>query len=76
MKTASFSLTLTLSRWEREQPLPDSVKLGGQRAEPVFGFAMKQKRDFARRLGAFLPLLEGEGRGEGKLTGQTSKMKQ
>ena len=53
-----FSLTLTLSRWEREQP---SARFGFtpvRPANPVAGFCVG--RD------AFLPLPAGEGRGEGE----------
>jgi hypothetical protein len=53
-----FSLTLPLSRWEREQPLADCLKFGGQQAE--------EHRRFTKRRGAFLPLPAGEGRGEGQ----------
>jgi hypothetical protein len=66
MKTAGFSLTLTLSRWEREQPLADFVKIARREAEAAFYFAMKAPRDFVQKLGAFLPLPAGEGRGEGE----------
>jgi hypothetical protein len=54
MKTGSFSLTLTLSRWEREQPLDDFAKLASPGAEAVSYFAMKGRHDFAETLGAFL----------------------
>jgi hypothetical protein len=57
MKTGSFSLTLTCSRWEREQPLDDFAKLASPGAEAVSYFAMKGRHDFAETLGAFLPLL-------------------
>jgi hypothetical protein len=72
MKTAGFSLTLTLSRWEREQPLADFVKLAGRGAEAAFYFAMKAQRDFVKKLGAFLPLPAGEGRGESARDKQTA----
>jgi hypothetical protein len=73
MKIASFSLTLTLSRWEREKMLPDFVKFASQRAESVFGFAMKRQRDLAKKLGAFLNLCEVEGWGEGEQNNQPSR---
>jgi len=55
---APFSLTLTLSPGEREQPFSVCKNLDGCRAET--------SRGFARKLGAFLPLPKGEGRGEGE----------
>ena len=57
-KLRPFSLTLTLSRWEREQPLDTSLKLVTRGAESAGGFT--------KTLGAFLPLPAGEGRGEGE----------
>jgi hypothetical protein len=62
----TVSLTLTLSRWEREQPLTDFIKLTSQQAEAAFISARKKRRDFVEKLGALLPLPKGEGRGEGK----------
>jgi hypothetical protein len=47
----AFSPTLTLSRWEREQPLTDYLKLECSQAEFRRGLVMK--------LGAFLPLRVG-----------------
>ena len=58
MAHGRLSLTLTLSRWEREQPLDNFLKFESRRAEFSDGFAK------ARR--AFLPLPAGEGRGEGE----------
>jgi len=55
----TFSLTLTLSRWEREQPLTVF--------RTASGFQAEASCRFARRLGAFLPLPKVEGRGEGKV---------
>jgi hypothetical protein len=55
---AASSLTLTLSRWEREQPLLMPIKSASHRAE--------FSRCFAEKLGAFLPLPAGEGKGEGE----------
>ena len=55
---ALFPLTLTLSLGERGQPLEIFLNLLSCGAE--------FSRDFAKSLGAFLPLLGGEGRGEGK----------
>ena len=72
MKTAGFSLTLTLSRWEREQPLADFVKLARRGAEAAFYFTIKAQRDFVRKPGMFLPLPAGEGRGEGERDKQTA----
>ena len=41
-----FSLTLTLSRWEREQPLSTSVKFVGSEAEyRRSGIAGKKQRE-------------------------------
>ena len=57
-KFARFPLTLTLSTGEREQPLHALLKFALSRAE--------FSRRFAETLGAFLPLLGGEGRGEGE----------
>jgi hypothetical protein len=55
---ATSSLTLTLSRWEREQPLSVPVKSASHRAE--------SSRCHAEKLGAFPPLPAGEGRGDGE----------
>ena len=59
-KFAAFSLTLTLSRWERESPLSAFKKSDAERAEAG--------RGFARTLETILPLRSigwrGEGRGE------------
>jgi hypothetical protein len=54
----ALSLTLTLSRWERGQPLDTLLKFGGRGAEC--------SRKLRETLGTILPLPEGEGRGEGK----------
>jgi hypothetical protein len=62
----AISLTLTLSRWERGQPLAGFIKLASQQAEAVFFSAIKARRDFDEKLRAILPLLAGEGRGEGE----------
>ena len=55
-----FSLTLTLSRWERGQPLAAFVKPASRAAEA--------SRGFAQTLETILPLRSigwrGEGRGE------------
>ncbi|HTB82530.1 MAG TPA: hypothetical protein VK742_02645 [Candidatus Sulfotelmatobacter sp.] len=51
----TFSLTLTLSRWEREQQLNGFVKFAGLTAEFNSGHAEMR--------GMFLPLPAGEGRG-------------
>ena len=53
-----FPLTLTLSPWEREQPLPVCKNSDSTRAEVSSGFA--------KTLGAFFQLPKGEGRGEGE----------
>ncbi len=53
-----FPPTLTLSPAEREQPLHILFQSESRGAEGGGGFA--------KTLGAFLPLPEGEGRGEGK----------
>jgi len=53
-----FSLTLTLSRWEREQVACASIIPKAARLNPNSGQRAK--------LGAFLPLPQGEGRGEGE----------
>ena len=55
---AGKPFTLTLSHWEREQPLHDLVEIGNREAE--------YSQWFAEELGAFPPLPKGEGRGEGK----------
>jgi hypothetical protein len=55
-----FSLILTFSRWEKEQPLAGFLKSASSQAESRFNFAMT--------LGAFPPLPAGEGRGEGEHT--------
>jgi hypothetical protein len=54
----AFSLILTFSRWEKEQPLAGFVKSASSQAESCFRFA--------KTLGTFLPLPAGEGRGEGE----------
>jgi len=56
VENAALSLTLTLSRWEREQPLVDFVK-------SVTLQAVCRHR-FAQTLGAFLPLRVGGADGE------------
>ena len=56
--SARRPLTLTLSRGERGQPLVNFIKFGSRGAE--------SSRSLDEMLGTFLPLLEGEGRGEGK----------
>ncbi len=66
----AFSLTLTLSRWEREQPLVNFFEFICLPAEAVFCFAMNQRREFVKRLEAILPLPAGEGRGEGETCGK------
>jgi hypothetical protein len=53
-----FSLILTFSRWEKEQPLSGFLKLVSSQAESRF--------HFAKTLETFLPLPAGEGRGEGE----------
>jgi len=55
--SASFPLILTFSPGEKEQPLsvPGSPK----------ALSAEASRGFVMRLGAFLPLPKGEGRGEG-----------
>jgi hypothetical protein len=75
MNTVSFSLSLTLSRWEREQLLDALVKFASRGADSVFGFSVKKHRDFDKKPGAFLPLPEGEGRGEGEYNNQSLKSK-
>jgi len=55
---APFFLTPILSRRERGQPLCVLRNADDIRAE--------SSRGFARRLGTFLPLPAGEGRGEGE----------
>jgi hypothetical protein len=72
MKIAGFPLILTFSLREKGQPLADFVKLASCGAEAAFYFAMKARRDFAKKLGAFLPLPAGEGRGEGERDKQTA----
>ena len=57
-RIGAFSLTLTLSRWEREQPLVATKTMEAGSAE--------RSRGIAQRRGAFLPLPAGEGRGEGE----------
>jgi len=59
--SARFPLTLTLSLGERGQPLDTSFKSEGYGAEG--------RSSYAGTLGMFLPLPEGEGRGEGKRGG-------
>ena len=54
----ALSLTLTLSRWERELPLDVFLQFASR------GAAVS--RGFAKALGAFLPLPAGESRGEGE----------
>jgi len=56
MTISAFSLILTFSRWEKEQPLDHFLKPAA--AQAVFN------RGFAWVLGAYLPA--GEGRGEGE----------
>ncbi len=75
MKTIRcFPLTLTLSLAERGQPLDTFLKSVSRVSEfrhrfaEVFQRGTKTRRDYARTLGAFPPLLGGEGRGEGKRT--------
>ena len=63
-----FPLTLTLSPAEREQPLATFLKFQRHRVEV--------SRIFAKKQGAFLPLPEGEGRGEGKRDAQIFLNKQ
>jgi len=53
-----FSLTLTLSRWEREQRFALTGGLMAAFTNPA--------RDFFDRRKQFLPLPAGEGRGEGE----------
>ena len=60
-----LSLTLALSRWEREQPLNIFLKFKRNRAEGSVGFAK------TRRM--FLPLPAGEGRGEGERFADTER---
>jgi hypothetical protein len=55
---AAFPLILTFSLREKEQPLADTLKSSCIRA----AFS----RRFAKKLGAFLPLPVGEGKGEGE----------
>ena len=55
---ARFPLTLTLSLGEREQPLFAFRNFKAHSAE--------DRRGLAKPLGVFLPLLKGEGWGEGK----------
>jgi hypothetical protein len=54
----AFSLILTFSRWEKEQPLVVFVKSASVRA------ACSRRLDWT--LEAILPLPAGEGRGEGE----------
>jgi len=54
----ALSLTLTLSRWEREQPLVDFVKSKSRSPE--------SSRGFAETRGMFLPLRSPGGRREGR----------
>jgi hypothetical protein len=58
----SFPLTLTLSLGEREQAAKPSNFWGTRTANPVAGFRMRRE--------TILPLLGGEGRGEGKASKQ------
>ena len=58
MTEGVFSLTLTLSRWEREQPLSAFGNSDDDRTEA--------SRSFAKRLETIPPLPKGEGRGEGE----------
>ena len=53
-------LTLTLSHGEREQPARGLVMREVRRADSALSCAKSQRR--------ILPLPEGEGRGEGKVT--------
>ena len=53
-----FSLTLTLSRWEREQQLDGFLKFVSHAAE--------FNRGHAKMRGMLLPRPAGEGRGEGE----------
>jgi hypothetical protein len=55
---AAFSLTLTLSRWERGQLALMQNNSRDYSINPAFGFAKK--------LETILPLPAGEGRGEGE----------
>ena len=66
--SSCLPLTLTLSPAEREQPLVGFVKFVSRGAEAVFSFAMNKACRLTKKLGAFLPLPKGEGRGEGKET--------
>ena len=58
VKFVPLSLTLTLSRWEREQPLRVRYSLNDRPANPALGYV--ERRD------TILPLPAGEGRGEGE----------
>src|SRR3989442_16036245 len=51
-------LTLTLSHGERQHPAPGSVVREARRTDTALGFADNQRR--------FLPLPEGDARGEGE----------
>ena len=58
---SKFSLTLTLSRWEREQPLNALLKFVSHRAEFNRGFAKTLETIFPLPAGAATAAMVGEG---------------
>ena len=46
----AFSLTLALSRWEREKPLDTGLKSVSHRAGDRFGFTKKAKTDKSAKM--------------------------
>jgi len=70
MRIEAFSLTLTLSRWERGQPSHARCFSEARRAITVSLPSRKREQTFDTRIirsvQSLLPLPAGEGRGEGE----------
>ena len=61
MAHGRLSLTLTLSRWEREQPLDNFLKFESRRAEFSDGFAKARRAFLPLPAGAATAAMAGEG---------------